>query len=184
MSQEASVGVTLVRAPPAIASMCTEATAEVGYPAPCPTRFPRGFAATPSLMGCHLRVIGASRPCRGSTVWAGWIVGSSQDGLIPPHHLVIVASPHPVRNLARLVNGPAWIVGEHEQVLGHETINGWNVTSLFVPPAANDGGAFAGHVVLAWTTGGHSYAVGFHDIDGEAATLALDNALVRSIRLR
>jgi hypothetical protein len=37
--------------------------------------------------------------------------------------------------------------------------------------------------VLAWTTGGHSYAVGFHNTDGEKATLALDEALVRSITL-
>jgi hypothetical protein len=104
--------------------------------------------------------------------------------MIPPHHLVLVASPRPVRNLAKLVNGPAWHSGQHEQVLGHSTINGWHVTSFFVPPATNDGSAFAGHVVLAWTTGGHSYAVGFHNIDGRRATLSLDRTLVRSVVLR
>jgi hypothetical protein len=104
--------------------------------------------------------------------------------MIPPHHFVLVASPRPLRNLAMLVNGPAWHAGQRVHVLGHRTINSWRVTSFSVPPATNEGSAFAGHVVLAWTTGGHSYAVGFHNVDGSKATLALDRALVESIVLR
>ena len=43
--------------------------------------------------------------------------------------------------------------------------------------------AFSDHVVLVWTTNGHSYAIGFHDIGGLRPTLALDLVLARGIRL-
>jgi hypothetical protein len=63
------------------------------------------------------------------------------------------------------------------------TINGWRARSVYVPPETNDGSAFAHHVVLIWTVGRHTYAVGFHDVAGIRPTLALDIALVRAIRL-
>ena len=54
---------------------------------------------------------------------------------------------------------------------------------VFVPPDTNDGSAFASHVVLVWTVGQHTYAVGFHDISTLNQTLALDLTLARGIRL-
>ena len=54
---------------------------------------------------------------------------------------------------------------------------------VFVPPATNDGSAFAGHVVLIWTTQGHTYAIGFHEVAGISSTLDLDLALAQGIRL-
>jgi hypothetical protein len=39
------------------------------------------------------------------------------------------------------------------------------------------------YVVLIWTVGGHTYGVGFHNVRGIRATLALDIALARSIKL-
>ena len=53
----------------------------------------------------------------------------------------------------------------------------------YVPPATNDGSAFAGHCVLIWTSGGHTYAVGFHVAYRLRATLRLDEILARGIRL-
>jgi len=49
--------------------------------------------------------------------------------------------------------------------------------------ATNDGSAFANHVVLIWTVGTHTYGVGFHNLVGIPATLALDVALARGIKL-
>jgi hypothetical protein len=40
-----------------------------------------------------------------------------------------------------------------------------------------------GHDVLVWTTGGHTYAVGFHEFGTRRSTRALDVELVRGIRL-
>jgi len=63
------------------------------------------------------------------------------------------------------------------------TINGWRAQSAYVPPETNDGSAFAHHVVLIWTVGRHTYAVGFHNVAGIRPTLALGVGLVRGIRL-
>jgi hypothetical protein len=55
--------------------------------------------------------------------------------------------------------------------------------AVFVPFGTNAGSAFARHVVLIWTVRGHTYGVGFHKVRGLRATLALDAALARGIRL-
>jgi hypothetical protein len=55
--------------------------------------------------------------------------------------------------------------------------------AVYVPPATNDGSAFARHVALIWTVDGHTYGVGFHNVHGLRETLALDVALARGIRL-
>jgi hypothetical protein len=49
--------------------------------------------------------------------------------------------------------------------------------------AANEGSAFAHRLVMVWSHGGHTYAVGFHDVMGRAVTKKLDFALLRRIRL-
>jgi hypothetical protein len=108
------------------------------------------------------------------------VIGSSTT---PDQHLVLTASPTRPRNDARVVNGPAWYPGAGVRPLGRLTINGRRVRAVFVPQATDEGSAFAHHVVLIWTVGRHTYAVGFHDVRGIRATLALDRELVRSVRL-
>jgi hypothetical protein len=54
---------------------------------------------------------------------------------------------------------------------------------VFVPSATNEGSVFSSHLVLVWTVGGHTYAVGFHNVRGLDATRKLDVFLARSIRL-
>jgi hypothetical protein len=60
---------------------------------------------------------------------------------------------------------------------------GATVREVFVPTATDDGSAFADHLVLIWTVGGHTYGIGFHDLHGICATLGLDVALARDIEL-
>jgi hypothetical protein len=55
--------------------------------------------------------------------------------------------------------------------------------SVYVPPATNDGSAFAQHVVLIWNEAGHTYGVGFHNTRGTRRTLLLDEELARNIKL-
>jgi hypothetical protein len=55
--------------------------------------------------------------------------------------------------------------------------------AVYAPFGTNAGSAFARHVVLIWTVSGHSYGIGFHNVHGLDATLELDAALARGVRL-
>ena len=112
--------------------------------------------------------------------WRRWVVGSTSVG---PEHLVTTASPHPLANYAKVVNGPAWYPRARVQPIAWVTINGWRMRAVYVPPATNDGSAFAHHVVLIWTVGQHTYGVGFHNLYGQRETLLLDEELARHLTL-
>jgi hypothetical protein len=170
----------LVPASKALLAECRRAADEVGYPAPCPLQVPPGLYPTAKVGGCRLGIVGAGGIGGCSHAWRHWIVGSSET---PEQHLVIAVSPRPLRAPAKVVNGPAWYPGARVRLLGRMTINGWRARSAYVPPETNDGSAFARHVVMIWTAGRHTYAVGFHNVEGIRRTLALDVALVRAIRL-
>lgn len=112
--------------------------------------------------------------------WRKWVVGSSETA---EQHLVIVASPRPIKDYAKLVNGPAWYPGARVRPIRSVTVNGRRMRAVYVPPETNDGSAFMHHVVLIWTVDGHTYGVGFHNVAGLDRTLDLDVALVRGVRL-
>jgi hypothetical protein len=157
--------------------MCQATANEVGYPVPCPTRVPEGLTATRGIEGCQLDVIG---PAVCAKSWRGWVVGSSETN---DQHLVIVASPRPRRSEAKVVNGPGWYPGARVRPLRSLTINEWRMRAVYVPVKTNAGSAFMQHVVLIWTVGGHTYGLGFHNVRGLGATLDLDAALARGVRL-
>jgi hypothetical protein len=174
-----------IRASTTLLAQCRATARHVGYAVPCPTRVPNGLLPTsvPSAEPCHLDVIGPSRGgVRGeSGRWRGWVFGSSETS---DTHLVITASPRPIRSYAKLLDGPqGWYPAARVRLLGWLLINGWRIRSVYVPPATNYGSAFAGHVVLIWTVGDHTYGVGFHDFYGVPETLALDTALVQAVKL-
>ena|SRR2546423_931720 len=98
-------------------------------------------------------------------------------------HLVLTASPRPIGDAAKVVNGPAWYSGARVRPLGTVTVAGRRLRAVYAPPATNDGSAVMHHVVLIWTRRGHTYAVGFHDLGNLRKTLALDVALARSLAL-
>ena len=167
----------LVQAPPELRAKCQATANKVGYPVPCPTRVPEGLAATRGIGGCRFDIVG---PAICAKAWRGWVVGSSETN---DQHLVIVASPRALRNDAKVVNGPAWYPGARVRPLRSLRINGWQIRAVYVPFGINAGSAFARHVVLIWTVSGHTYGVGFHKGHGLRATLELDMALARGIRL-
>jgi hypothetical protein len=177
--------------PPQAASQLVQASAEarakcrvtadnVGYAVPCPTRVPEGLVATAGLGGCQLDIIGSGGQADCARAWRKWVVGSSETN---DQHLVIVASPRALRDDAKVVNGPAWYPGARVRPLRLLRINGWQIRAVYVPFGTNAGSAFARHVVLIWTVSGHTYGVGFHKVHGLRATLELDMALARGIRL-
>ena len=131
--------------------------------------------------GCELQIIGPAKPCPNTPfVWKGWVVGSSTTA---DEHLVLAASPQIVRSAAKVVNGPVWQPGQTIRSIGYRQVGRWRMRVVFVPPNTNDGSAFASHVVLIWTVGQHTYAVGFHDVSTIKQTLALDLRLADGIRL-
>lgn len=141
---------------------------------------PDGLTATRGYGGCQLAIVGPGGVGGCGKAWRGWVVGSSETN---DQHLVIVASPHPLRSEARVVNGPGWYPGARVRALRSLTINGWRIRAVYVPFAKNDGSAFASHVVLIWMVGGHTYGIGFHNVQGFRRTLDLDVALAQGIRL-
>jgi hypothetical protein len=112
--------------------------------------------------------------------WRGWVIGSTYVGA---NHLVITASPSPLRADAKVVNGPAWYPRARVKPLAWITIGGTRMRVVFVPQATNDGSAFAHHIVLIWTVGKHTYGVGFHNTKGFRQTLFLDEELAKHIKL-
>jgi hypothetical protein len=173
-------GSLLVQAPTELLEKCQATAPEIGYPVPCPTRVPEGLTPTRGSGGCQLDVVGPGGVGGCVKTWRGWVVGSSETN---DQHLVIVASPRPLRSDAKLVNGPAWYPGARVRPLRSLTINGWRMRAVYVPSRTNDGSAFARHVVLIWTLGGHTYGIGFHNVHDLRATLDLDAALARGLRL-
>jgi hypothetical protein len=173
-------GSRLVQASAELQAKCQATADEVGYPVPCPTRVPTSLRATRAIGRCDLDIIGPGGAGGCAKAWRGWVVGSSEtsDG-----HLVIVAAPGALRNDAKLVNGPAWYPSARVRPLRSLTINGWRMRAVYVPPGTNDGSAFAHHVVLIWTVGGHTYGIGFHRGENVRETLDLDSALARGVRL-
>jgi hypothetical protein len=170
----------LVQAPLDLRVKCQATADEVGYPVPCPTRVPDGLTPTRGAGGCQFDLIGPGGAGDCSRTWRGWVVGSSETN---DQHLVIVASPRPLRSDAKVVNGPAWYPGARVRPLRSLTITGWRMRAVYVPVKTNAGSAFMRHVVLIWTVHGHTYGIGFHKVRGLRATLELDAALARGVRL-
>jgi hypothetical protein len=167
-----SSGPRFVAASPELIAECHSTARAVAYAVPCPRMVPQGFAATGA--------IGPGGMDGAAKLWRGWVVGSSYVGA---DHLVITASPKPLRNYAKVVNGPAWYPKARVKPLAWLSVGGRRVRAVFVPPDTNDGSAFAHHVVLIWTVGQHTYGVGFHEVGGLRRTLKLDVTLLTHIRL-
>jgi hypothetical protein len=165
----------LVQASTRLLAKCQRTATKLGYPVPCPTLVPDGLVPTAGI-GCRLDIIG--RGC--GRPWRKWAFGSSETA---DQHLVITASPRPLQNFAKLVNGPGWYAAARVRPLRSFTLNGWEMRAVYAPPATNDGSAFAHHIVLIWTVDAHTYGVGFHNVHGIRATLDLDLALAHGMRL-
>ena len=163
---------------PEVRQECQRTADTVGYVVPCPTYLPTDTRATPSpAPGCRFAIIAAWGPprCKIATQWRGWIFGTSQDQY---EHLVLQGAPRVVRNPTRAIDGPGPLHRAHVQPRGTTTIAGHEMRWYYVSPKTNDGSAYMHHLVLVWTTSGHTYAYGFHLVTTIADTRALDRELV------
>jgi hypothetical protein len=177
-----NLGAGAVRFVPASAellAMCRATARSVGYPVPCPTRVPAGLVGVGGSSRCVLEIIGAGCPTT-PPCWCGWVVGAGVSGT---HDLALLASPRPIAGYARLVNGPAWYPAARTRPLGWIVVNGRRMREVWVPAASNDGSSFSDHLALIWSGVGHTYAIGFQNVDGMAETLRLDRILAGGIRM-
>jgi hypothetical protein len=55
--------------------------------------------------------------------------------------------------------------------------------AVYMPRRTNEGSGLSDHVGLIWTTGGHTYGIGFHNVQGIRETLELDDGLAGGIEL-
>ena len=170
----------LVRAPEAFLQACRDTARIVGYPVPCPSKILAGGTPPPQVTSCRIGPIGAAGLGGCSHAWRGWVVGSMQTS---QHHLVLQASPEPIRSLSRMINGPGWYPGASEVPLGTVHVGGRTMRVVYADPSTNDGSIFSGHLVLVWTTGGHTYALGFHLGGSRRETQILNEAVARSVSL-
>lgn len=159
---------------------CLATARKVGYAVPCPAAVPTGLVATAGHHACELDIIGPGGTPGCGRAWRGWVVGSSETR---EQHLVITASPRPLKNYARLANGPAWYPSARVRPLAWITVGGWHMRAVYAPRATNAGSAFADHVLLIWTVQGHTYGIGFHNECGLTETLRLTRTLARGIEL-
>lgn len=169
--------ITFVPVPPTYLAQCRAAARRLGYPIPCPMRLPKAMTqhqdgATPD---CNVTII-----CPVDTgPWKGWATGSVAS---PDQHLVITASPQPIANYAKAVDGPGWSRTARVRPIAWVTTGRWRMRAVFVSPQTNES-AFVHHVVMIWTVGRHTYAAGFHDFAEMSETLRLDQQLAASIKL-
>jgi hypothetical protein len=177
-----TIGLRFVAATAELLAACRATAEAVDYPVPCPTVVPKGLTETGGggPGGCALHIIGPGGIGGCARSWRGWIVGSSAVG---GEHLVITGSPKPLVNYAKVVNGPAWYPTAEVEPLVWVRVSGRRMRAVYVPPSTNDGSAFADHVVLIWTTGTHTYGIGFHRVGGLTRTLRLDLELAKHISL-
>lgn len=172
--------VALVPVSPA-ALGCPQAARLLRYPLPCPAILPR------TVLGSYLRcgstfMIG--NPC--VSKWHGWMVATggtpaSGMGITPGNseHLVMEGAPFRTDNYNLIANGPVWpAMGSPHTVraLDWITIGGRRMRWIIVPPDTQ-GSAMAGHLMLVWANGSHTYALGFHILWGMPLARALDIAV-------
>jgi hypothetical protein len=128
-----------------------------------------------------MEILEAGKQCPNTAgCWCGWVVGSSAAGA---QSLVLSASPSVLSSYARVVNGPAWYRGARTRPLGWISVSGRRMREVWVPARTNDASSFSDHLALIWTEAGHTYAIGFLNVDGLQATLVLDRKLAAGLEL-
>jgi hypothetical protein len=95
-------------------------------------------------------------------------------------HLVVVSTSTRLSPLAAITAPVRPASYDRVERLGSAWIGGRRALWISVPQGTASS-AFAGHLVLYWTTRRHSYVLGFHGFD--AGARRLDRAIARSIRL-
>jgi hypothetical protein len=167
---------------------CTKAARTLHYALPCP-------AMLPSIVlgdyGTCSTTFMSANPC-GTGQWRGWMtatggINASGRAETPStdEHFVMEATPFRTTNYNLIANGPVWAsMGRPHtvQALGWITIGGSRMRWIYVSQNTQ-GSAMAGHIMLIWSAGPHTYALGFHNLWGKPLNEALDVAVAQHLRM-
>jgi hypothetical protein len=181
-------GVVLVAAQPmdigashggTLAGQCRWAAHELGFAVPCPGLLPRDSAADVGTVGsnCPGLTMNLGPGCGEERGYSFASIEFPADERVG--HLVIIGSPR--RMSAReIISSPLPPPAQVPVVVeGSVVIHGRPAQVVRVPPSSAT--AFGEHLVLVWTVGDHTYALGVHGTDPGAR--ALDLALAASVHL-
>jgi hypothetical protein len=169
-----------VRAGHTAASDCRVAARQVGYALACPALLPKDSMPTAAGPACPPRYQGlfVHPACVGGRKLALMSVEWPAVGRVG--HLVVVSTSTRLPPLAAITAPVRPASYDRVESLGPARIAGRRALWVRVPQGTASS-AFAGHLVLYWTTRRHSYVVGFHGFD--AGARRLDRAIARSLRL-
>ncbi len=180
--------ITIALLPVSPASLgCVKTARSLRYAVPCPAVLPQAVLQHYTCLGAFM----AANPCS-SPPWRGWMTASggvdaSGVGITPSNteHFVMEGVPYRTTSYDLVANGPVWrSMGQPRTVrpLGWVTIGGRRMRWIIVPQ--NTQGSFmAGHLMLVWSTGSHTYALGFHNLYGLSLAKALDLAVARHLSM-
>jgi hypothetical protein len=177
-------GLRLVSPEPGLEEQCRQVAHQVGYPVACPNLIPQGsFPA--QIPGSPQQAKRTKLVRRGVGWFRHWVFldlsfplddnlelrAPSGEG-----YLVISSAPEIVGAL-KFVCGP-----ERGKVIGAGSDSVRGIEAQWVrAPASNCNSIFTDHLVLVWSTEGHTYGVGFHGWGEASRKQGL--AVARSIRL-
>lgn len=170
-----------------VSGECQNTADAVNYAIPCPTLLPLGIDATSPVHGCRFAIVAqVGWPGCSDVRPDGWFFGSG-DVSGPPgggdagfQHLILFGAPRVITDPARAVDGPAVYP---QRVLPRGTVRiGRTLMRWYLVPPDNPS-AFRRHLVLLWTTTGHTYVYGFHVTSTVAVARALDLELVNHLTM-
>lgn len=171
-------GITLVPVSGELRRQCKTTARRLGYGVPCPGLLPEGAQPTPlppDLRDSPFADYFIRPGFRGFSDWVVLTVYFPAQHL--ESHLVISASPRVVdgRHFAYLEPAPS----ERVVIEGPQRLRGQRAQWVYVPPASSS--SFGGHTILLWSSGGHTYGVGFHGRD--LRIRELDLAVAESVEI-
>lgn len=167
---------------------CTKTATLVGYAVPCPTMLPAIVLGDYSLcLGTFMSPMTVGS-CGGGPSVRRWMaatggIDASGPGNTPSNdeHFVMEATPFRTTRYD-VIAGGATIRASNVRVLGWAEIAGRHMRWIMVSQNA-EGSDMAGHIMLVWSAGRHTYALGFHDLWGEPLNEALDVAVAQHLRM-
>jgi hypothetical protein len=172
-------GVFLVASPPLMAAQCAATARRLGYTLACPALVPLGArpANSPSDNCPRFGNPWVSQGCDGEAshefsnlAWPtstriGHFVLIASNGIESPETIIY----SPLRSNAHIA---------HISLHGSSRVQGHRAQWATVPEGGES--AFGGHLVLVWSIGHHTYALGFHGTDKTAREL--DLAIAQTLR--
>lgn len=173
-------GVLLADAPPKLAAQCATTARELGYAVACPTLVPVGAqpANAPSDNFPGFGNPWVSPGCDGEKTHEFMNISWPTKKRVG--HFVLVAS-NAIESPETIIYSPLASNAHVGHVVLGGTVSVQGVRAYWASVPQGGESAFGGHLVLVWSIGHRTYALGFHGIDQMARDL--DLVIARTLRI-